>query len=932
MGKINYIPDKEINLIGNDLLGTSAYVETIVRIVKYCETPHTVGLFGAWGSGKSSIVKTLKEKLENDKSSKIKVFIYNAWKYSKDDFRRTFILELTRFIYPNDKRKINEIQRKLYKSESTATNVGISTKINFGRTTVIQSTPAIQPELFEEMFKEMLSDKKCEKLVIALDNIDRCHKEEAFEILLTIKNFLEIEGVIFLIPLDDNGLKKFLRMDNEFLRKLFNTTVRIKSFSDVELYDFGMKLLEKYQIDFPRKQNVISMVCQEFSKNPRRIIQFLNTLQTEYQLAKIQEEQGLLPGGAITNNIEMLVKIDIIREEYPEIFARISDNRGLLKEMCEAIRVGEPSKTDDGSYELKKDKSEIIKLTEEQYRFFLRTSNIELNKTDLEPFFLNKDVFKNLPDEIYQQAISGDWKSLKEAVEKKEINFETLISFIDRLANEDVIRRSLYDTSGFNLASLIIKIVTDAKYGNEIEQLPQNVTAMLNRDVIFEQHSYKFPPREFALALKWFYGRGIQVPLKKVIEKLNELTTGDIKKDKTPLQLLKEFIKVFEDEPFRLEEIRHKFSELLIQDFTLYFDFKEIINSEAVKYVLDDKFAGNIISTLQQDYNQNNTKEKVEIIRALNKHEILSAQTKIQYLDLATSFVGQFLGRWDILSFWLEGISEFVTETTEVNSANNLYNALISVSNPIISQFNNKQLADLYIKLYKAYTRILGELYLVVDNSRKQNIATWLNSFFNAQISKDFLLHVNEIYQQIIEKTDNWIFAESFVNQIVHQTDPELRSKLLRTLTLMVRKTNQSSGLNAQQIDKVIAYYFGLLSEGQPEANEGIIEICEKNIFIASKVLEHILNVGDEESVKSTKIIELLISKLGFDQIYREITARLASTSISDQEKGISLLYKVRGKVPPDGIDLIRKLLNMIDMKKLSEDYRKKLKELQGLF
>jgi hypothetical protein len=90
--------------------------------------------------------------------------------------------------------------------------------------------------------------------------------------------------------------------------------------------------------------------------------------------------------------------------------------------------------------------------------------------------------------------------------------------------------------------------------------------------------------------------------------------------------------------------------------------------------------------------------------------------------------------------------------------------------------------------------------------------------------------------------------------------------------------------------------------------------------------------VGDEESVKSTKIIELLISKLGFDQIYREITARLASTSISDQEKGISLLYKVRGKVPPDGIDLIRKLLNMIDMKKLSEDYRKKLKELQGLF
>jgi hypothetical protein len=94
---VKHIPDQAINLIENDLLGTSVYVETLEKIIKGSDTPHTIGLFGSWGSGKSSIIKTLQEKLNNDKSCKIKVFIYDAWKYAKDDFRRTFILELKKF-------------------------------------------------------------------------------------------------------------------------------------------------------------------------------------------------------------------------------------------------------------------------------------------------------------------------------------------------------------------------------------------------------------------------------------------------------------------------------------------------------------------------------------------------------------------------------------------------------------------------------------------------------------------------------------------------------------------------------------------------------------------------------------------------------------------------------------------------------------------
>ncbi len=92
--KINYIKDKEINIDKSDQLGAAPYVDTLEKIIMTSETPFTVGLFGGWGVGKSSIIRTIQEKFNTDKNLKIAVFIYDAWKYANDSFRRTFLYEL----------------------------------------------------------------------------------------------------------------------------------------------------------------------------------------------------------------------------------------------------------------------------------------------------------------------------------------------------------------------------------------------------------------------------------------------------------------------------------------------------------------------------------------------------------------------------------------------------------------------------------------------------------------------------------------------------------------------------------------------------------------------------------------------------------------------------------------------------------------------
>lgn len=89
---MKFIEDNEIELIGqNDILATKKYADSLKEIILSVPTPFNIGLYGEWGSGKSSIVKTAQKELEAKKDIKIKFIVYDAWKYANDSFRRMFL-------------------------------------------------------------------------------------------------------------------------------------------------------------------------------------------------------------------------------------------------------------------------------------------------------------------------------------------------------------------------------------------------------------------------------------------------------------------------------------------------------------------------------------------------------------------------------------------------------------------------------------------------------------------------------------------------------------------------------------------------------------------------------------------------------------------------------------------------------------------------
>jgi len=56
---MRFIEDRELDLRTTDLFGSLHYSYALVDTIKNAPTqPFAIGVFGEWGSGKSSIVKT----------------------------------------------------------------------------------------------------------------------------------------------------------------------------------------------------------------------------------------------------------------------------------------------------------------------------------------------------------------------------------------------------------------------------------------------------------------------------------------------------------------------------------------------------------------------------------------------------------------------------------------------------------------------------------------------------------------------------------------------------------------------------------------------------------------------------------------------------------------------------------------------------------
>ena len=258
------------NLQGQDRFSHNAYVNLLVTTINELTPPFTLGVFGSWGVGKSSIVNDLSDKLGQSSSNTVAVTI-DVWKYSGDSLRRQFLYDLQRDLRIQKALSTHrDYVQEVYEEKTeehpgkqrlgitrlwvlavplilifvlTAIGIGLMLTLSipipvqailaafvasaalylvseFSRSVVVVSKDTItrpvyfSEDQFERKFAEIVEDAKCTTLVIIVDNLDRCSHELVVDTLSTIKTFLEPKGkrkCIFVIPCDDSAIRQHVK-------------------------------------------------------------------------------------------------------------------------------------------------------------------------------------------------------------------------------------------------------------------------------------------------------------------------------------------------------------------------------------------------------------------------------------------------------------------------------------------------------------------------------------------------------------------------------------------------------------------------------------------------------------------------------------------------------------------------------------------------
>lgn len=85
LGLLNDQAIGEGNSFDNDGLGFNIYSQIIGEAIINSPTPFTAGIFGEWGTGKTSLMRMIEKYLQDQDKKNVITIWFNAWRFEKDE-------------------------------------------------------------------------------------------------------------------------------------------------------------------------------------------------------------------------------------------------------------------------------------------------------------------------------------------------------------------------------------------------------------------------------------------------------------------------------------------------------------------------------------------------------------------------------------------------------------------------------------------------------------------------------------------------------------------------------------------------------------------------------------------------------------------------------------------------------------------------------
>jgi hypothetical protein len=397
-GEVRLLDD---NPTDEDLLGFSVRADLLFDVITGAtKLPLTVGIFGSWGSGKTSLMRTVEAKLRADK---VKTVWFNAWKYDGKEVIWNALIQTIFYEMKNDPatkplRRAAFRKRVVRASKELAKySAKVGTRFVPGGIVREEDIDAVLEALgssaddrlfefvnkfefmFDSLVKEYVGDEGY--LVLFIDDLDRCLPENAIEVMEALKLYLDRANCVFVVGVEPTIVE-------EAIKRRYNHSTTLSATEYIEKIIQIPFVLPRPRTDMllalsrasgatavpHRSKRMGTLIRAGTNRNPRRVKRFLNA----FSLAAVTD------GGKLSRDEKLsLAKVLLVQMRFPRFYRALAEDPGLITKLS-----GKPKNAwqDAGVGQLYED-GELV-------QFLSRTSEVASEVADVRRW-----ISAALPDE-----------------------------------------------------------------------------------------------------------------------------------------------------------------------------------------------------------------------------------------------------------------------------------------------------------------------------------------------------------------------------------------------------------------------------------------------------------------------------------------------------------------------------------------------------
>jgi formylglycine-generating enzyme required for sulfatase activity len=362
-----------------DGIGYREHAEGLIEMIRCVESSgsFTIGVHGEWGQGKTSLLRQIKKALdkepENGKSPIFTVW-FNPWQFTGEEhliipFFHTLIASLEKYeekireksAFPMRVKRVSTFLKKLsrvpvalaYGMEGEIKVSVLKAKFSFDK--IIeesrkQEEGIAQEELpnyveavkqYESLYYNLIQELQeaatmlKTKIVVFIDDLDRCLPEKAIELLEGLKVLLDMRGFVFVIGVAREVIERGIRvryrelyrekledmpfLEQDYLDKIIQFSIALPPANPDLLRE---NIVKAYMKELKAATPYMNTILSSLGNNPRTLKRFVNNVSfllwvADRKRKQVKHAETFLP--------ELLIKISLIAFQFPRLYRQLCD-------------------------------------------------------------------------------------------------------------------------------------------------------------------------------------------------------------------------------------------------------------------------------------------------------------------------------------------------------------------------------------------------------------------------------------------------------------------------------------------------------------------------------------------------------------------------------------------------------------------------------